>query len=77
MSKTHWLTAIDTDHLLARFLRDSLDQAITYGGIVSSDNLNQLQLKADADFSKHPDRRKSRSCFVVFFNDILFVGNLL
>ena len=42
---------------------------ITYGGSISPGNLNQIIVYADADFSRKPEIRKSRSGYVIYFNN--------
>ena len=59
--KLHWLALMD----LLKYISDTQDLCITYGGPHKS---NQIELYADADYSKHPDIRKSRSGFVIFLN---------
>ena len=59
--KMHWLAIMD----LLRYISDTQDLSITYGGRYCT---NQIELFADADFSKHPDIRRSRSGFVLFLN---------
>ena len=51
-----------------KYLRDTQDLAITYGGRVSPAERNKLLVYADANFSKRPSIRKSRSGFVIFLN---------
>ena len=59
--KMHWLAIMD----LLRYISDTQDLCITYGGRHCT---NQIELFADADFSKHPEIRRSRSGFVIFLN---------
>ena len=61
--KMHWNALMD----LLRYISDTKHLAITYGG-PNVHNLNQLEVYADADFSKNPDIRKSRSGFVIYLN---------
>ena len=60
----HWLALID----VLKYLRDTQDLCLTYGGNVPSLLKNRLEVYADSDFSKHPDVRKSRSGYVLYFN---------
>ena len=59
--KMHWLAIID----LLKYISDTQDLCITYEGLSAT---NQIELYADADYSKHPNIRKSRSGFVIFLN---------
>ena len=59
--KMHWLAVMD----LLRYISDSQDLCLTYGGPHCN---NQIELYADADYSKHPNIRKSRSGFIIFLN---------
>jgi hypothetical protein len=52
---------------LLKYVRDSQHLAITYGGLYGS-TPNLIQVYADADFSKKPHVRKSRSGHVLFLN---------
>jgi hypothetical protein len=61
----HWNALLN----LLKYVRDTQDLCITYGGVLSADDENQLLVYADADFSRHPDRRKSRSGHLVFLNN--------
>ena len=63
--RMHWQGLMD----VLAYIRDTQDLCITYGGIVSPDQLNQLIVFADADFSRHPERRKSRSGQVIYLNN--------
>jgi hypothetical protein len=63
--RMHWQGLMD----VLAYIRDTQDLCITYGGIVSPDQLNQLVVYADADFSRHPERRKSRSGQVIYLNN--------
>jgi hypothetical protein len=63
--KMHWYALLD----LLRYISDTKDVAITYGGSpIPGSKVNQVQLFADADFSRNPDVKKSRSGFVIFLN---------
>ena len=63
--KMHWQALVD----LLRYISDTKDIAITYGGpLIPGSSVNQVQLFADADFSRNPDIKKSRSGFVIFLN---------
>ena len=60
----HWNALIN----LLKFMRDTQNLSITYGSSISYDDINELRVYADADFSRHPERRRSRSGHVIYFN---------
>ena len=60
----HWNALIN----LLKFMRDTQNLSITYGSSISHDDINELRVYADADFSRHPERRRSRSGHVIYFN---------
>jgi hypothetical protein len=52
---------------LLKYISDTQDLAITYGRNISG-GTNQIKVYADADFSKDPGKRRSRSGFVIYMN---------
>jgi hypothetical protein len=61
--KVHWLAAME----LLKYISDTQDLAITYGGSRVGPR-HQVEVYADANFSKVPAARRSRSGYVIYLN---------
>ena len=61
--KVHWLGVME----LLKYISDTQDLAITYGGPHAGPR-NQLEVYADANFSKVPDIVRSRTGYVIYLN---------